>query len=212
MEGERTPSWTVLLLGGSGGCGKSRLALKLAAQHRAALTQVDDVRLALQRLTSASDDAILHFFLSDARVWERPAAELRDGLIAIARRMEPALEVIVDHQLATAMPLVLEGDGVSPALAGRLRARHPGRVDALFVIEDDAAALLGRMRARGRGFTELPDARQNAQVAVNLLYGRWLREEARRLGLPTTTPSELLLPRRLRDGRVGDLDTVLAKA
>lgn len=69
------------------------LALKLAAEHRAALTQVDDIRLALHRYTSASDDPILHFFLADDRVWGRPSEELRDGLIAIARRLEPALEV-----------------------------------------------------------------------------------------------------------------------
>ena len=185
-EGAR--SWTVLLLGGSGGSGKSTLALKLAAHHRTALTQVDDIRLALQRHTSASDDPVLHFFLADDRVWGRPSEELRDGLIAIARRLEPALEVVVDHHLATGMPLVLEGDGISPGLASRLQARYPGRVDVLFVIEADAAALLERMRARGRGFTELPDPQQRAQVAVNVLYGRWLREEAQRLGLSTATP------------------------
>ncbi len=39
------------------------------------------------------------------------------------------------------------------------------------------------MRARGRGFAELGAERQEMQLWLNLLYGRWLREEATGLGL-----------------------------
>lgn len=186
---EPTRTWTVLLVGGNGGSGKSTLGLRLAAEQKAALAQVDDIRLALQRVTNAQQEPALHFFLADDDVWSRQADELCDALIAIARRLEPALEAVVDHHLATGMLLVLEGDGISPGLASRLCSRSPGRVEALFLIEDAAAPLLDRMRARGRGFGNLSDARQRVQVNVNVLYGQWLRGEARRLGLAITTPS-----------------------
>ncbi len=179
--------WTVLLLGGNSGTGKSTLAMDLAAQRRAGLTQADDVRLALQKTVRPVDEQALHFFSAQREVWAMPPETLRDALIAIATRLEPALQAIIEHHVATQVPLILEGDGISPALAGRAVASGNGRVDALFVIETDPDVLLARMQRRGRGFDALMDETQRRQVQMNVLYGIWLRDEAVRLGLRATS-------------------------
>lgn len=191
--------WDVLLLGGNGGSGKTTLALALARDQRVDVVQVDDIRLALQQYDL--NEPALRFFIDDT-VWERPPEELRDALIAVAARLEPALEVIVGHHAATAIPVILEGDGLHPSFMKRMETRFPGRVKGMLVVERDADRLMARMTARGRGFHERSDEQRRAQVVTSQLYGDWLRHEGARLRLTVIDPGAT------EDVREGSMATV----
>jgi 2-phosphoglycerate kinase len=189
-------TWQVLLLGGSSGTGKTVLAQQLAQRFGVGWIQVDDVRLALQSVTTVDTHAGLHFFRATLDVWQRSASELRDRLIEVGRLVSQGLVPIIEHHLETSYPLILEGDGILPELVGELARRgcDTTRIRAVFLFEPDETGLLSNMIERGRRFDQHADAEQRAQVRMNWLYGQWLKSEAERLGLPllSTHPRDTL--------------------
>jgi 2-phosphoglycerate kinase len=202
QHGAVASGWQILLIGGSSGTGKTVLAHHLARQFGVGLTQVDDLRLALQRMTTSDRCPALHYFLSTPIVWNRPPTELRDGLIKVGRVISQALEPIIQHHLDTPYPLILEGDGILPELIDRLTLARidTSKVRAMFLFEPDEAGLRTNMAERGRGFEYDATPDQHAQVQMNWLYGHWLREEATRLRLPvlSTRPRATLVDRAMR--------------
>jgi hypothetical protein len=155
---------------------------------------VDDVRLALQRsratLPTPEATAALHF---DKRPgwWRVPPERLLEAQIAVGEALSPALEVVAENHVDQRLPVVLEGDGVLPALLDRppvLTRAAGGRVRAVFVVEPDEAALLANVLARGSEAGFMTEAELRAVVRARLLYGRWLSEQARRAGLPVVSP------------------------
>ena len=102
--------------------------------------------------------------------------------------MSRALEIVVAHHVATEMPLVLEGDALTPEMAAQKAFDgFPAgeRVRAVFVIEPDERRLLEKMRTRSRGgFQDLPPEEQVRTTRWSWLYGRWLQEQARIYGVP----------------------------
>ncbi|HEX2037121.1 MAG TPA: AAA family ATPase [Chloroflexota bacterium] len=190
----RQPHWRVLLIGGHSGAGKSTAAERIARELRAAWLMVDDLRLALQRsraiLPTPAATAALHFHKTP-RWWRHPAPRLRDAQIAVARAMSPALEVVIENHVDQQLPLVLEGDGILPALLARppVRARSGGgRVRAVFLVEPDEAALLANVEARGRESTFMTADEVRTLVRARWLYGQWLARQAGRAGLPVLQP------------------------
>lgn len=180
------PPWTVLLIGGSSGTGKTTLARTIGRAAGAAWIEVDDVRLALQRLTTPSQQPELHAFLS-GDVWRHPPEELRDQFIAMGEVVSNALEIVVANHVATDAPLVLEGDGIVPAMAAKRTfagLEVVDRVRAVFLVEPDEAVILRTMLDRGRGIDRLTEPEQRTQVHASWLYGQWLRTQAERHGLP----------------------------
>jgi 2-phosphoglycerate kinase len=179
-------AWDVLLIGGGSGTGKTLVAQRLGARFAATVSQVDDFRLVLARMLPPSVAPNLHFFL------DRDLAPLtiEDALAAhraIGSLMSHALEPVVAHHVDTRVRLILEGDGILPALAGL--DRHAGRltrgrVAAVFLEEPDAAVIETGYRRRDRGFSALPADEQEAMVALQHRHGRWLADAAREAGLP----------------------------
>jgi 2-phosphoglycerate kinase len=195
------PDWQVLMIGGGSGTGKTVLAHQLARRLGVALTQVDDIRLALQRMTAPAEQPALHYFLSTPDVWDRPADELSDRLIQVGRVVSRALEAVIAHHLDTPYPLILEGDGIVPALAvqSTMLGFDASTVRALFLFEQAEDVILANMMERGRGFDQQHVTEQRTQARMAWLYGRWLRTEAERFGLPVVNagPRETLLDRAI---------------
>lgn len=183
------PPWTVLLVGGGSGTGKTRLARTIGREVGAAWAEADDFRLVLQRLTEPAHQPALHAFLCDD-VWGRPPEELRDQLISVGQVVSHALEIVVANHVATNAPLVLEGDGIVPAFAARRTFADldvGDRVRAVFIVEPDERVILSTMLARGRGFDEHAEPQQRAQARASWLYGRWLTGDAETHGLPVVS-------------------------
>lgn len=197
------PPWAVLLIGGHSGAGKSTVAEHLARHYGTAWLMVDDLRLALQRsgatLPTPEATAALHFDKTPGW-WRHPPERLRDAAIAVGEALSPALEVVIENHVDQRLPVVLEGDGVLPALLARppVRTRASGgRVRTVFVVEPDEAALLASVLARGRESAYMTEDEVRAVVRARWLYGQWLAEQAGRAGLPVLEPRpwDTLAPR-----------------
>lgn len=180
----------MLLIGGGSGTGKTTLAETIGRRVGVPWAQVDDFRLVAQRLTTPSQQPALHAFLAEG-VWRRSTNELRDGLIAVGGVVSHALEIVIAHHVATDAPLVLEGDGLVPAMAARrtFAGLDVGNlVRAVVLVEPDEAVILDAMLARGRGFDLFGEREQRAQARASWLYGGWLRREAEAHGIPVVEP------------------------
>lgn len=199
---QQNHQWRVLLIGGSSGVGKTAAAQALARRTQTSLLLVDDIRLAIQQVTTPHDHPALHFFLRDADVWSRPPEQLRDGLIRIGEALLPALATIIGHHVAVdgAGPLIIEGDGILPRLAVNqqdIDLRVTQAIQSVFLSEPEEHVILENMHRRGRGFRELDEATQRKIAKMSWLYGQWLCREAESYALPVIAarPYETLIER-----------------
>jgi 2-phosphoglycerate kinase len=175
----------------------------MARHFNAGLTLVDDIRLALQAVTTPAQLPDLHYFTEAVKHNHYniiPPPEFVEGLIKVGRGISPGLEIIVSHHLNLKIPLVLEGDGLTPEFAGLARfggIPADGLVRSVFIYEPEETELYRNMQKRGRGFNEMSETTRQRDVKASWLYGRWLLEEATRFGLPVleTRPQETLLER-----------------
>ncbi|MDQ3693460.1 MAG: hypothetical protein M3464_07515 [Chloroflexota bacterium] len=185
------PDWQVLLIGGPSGVGKSSAAKRMALRFGVPWLQVDDFRLALEwsrvTLPRPEDTAALYFFAETPGVWRLPPQRLRDAFVGVGEAMSPAIAKVVTNHVATADPIVLEGDGILPSLLSRPDVRAfatGGRVRAVFVVEPEEDAILTNMAARGRGITEFTAAELRTHAMAKWSYGQWLADTALRYGMP----------------------------
>jgi 2-phosphoglycerate kinase len=185
--------WTVLLIGGSSGTGKTFLAKQSGLRLGISWLEVDDLRLALQRsrVMLPEHTEALYFFEETPHVWELPAERLRDALIAVGQVMAPALEVVIENHIDTAAPVIIEGDGILPSLLARPPVRDRavnGNVRAVFLVEPEEDALFANMMARNRGIAARTEAELRTEARAKWLFGRGLADEASHYGLPVVEP------------------------
>lgn len=202
MRAAETPTWRVLLIGGNSGSGKTTVARQLGLHFGVPWAQVDDFRLIMQRSTISTDQPALHFFVATERVWELPADRLCAGLIGVAEVVSDALRVVIGHHVVTSHPLILEGDGLTPAVAAErvyADAETRGHVRAVFLYEEDEAVVFRSLLGRGRAFQYRSHVEQRRQVQASRLYAQLLRAESERHGIPTlpSRPRETLVQRVL---------------
>jgi 2-phosphoglycerate kinase len=182
-------AWSVLVLFGASGTGKSTAAAEIARRCGMTWMQVDDLRLAFQysRVALPERTDQLYAFMDDPDIWRRPIAVTRQAFINVAELMVPAVRVVIDSHVVTEVPMVLEGDGILPALAEDPVIRPhvaSGAVRFCCVRASGEHELLENMVARGRGMDVDDRAQHRAQAAANEAFGAWLAEESARLGIP----------------------------
>ncbi len=190
IDGTRR-DWKVLLIGGPSGVGKTIAAQHLARSLGISWAQADDFRLVLERETSPATHPGLHFFVATPDVWRLTPEKLRDGFIATGQSVSHALEIVVANHVVTNAPIVLEDDGLLPAMAAQrvFAGLDVGNsVRAVFIHEPDENFVFANMHKRGRGFHDREKAEQLVQTHAAWLYGQWLADEARRYRLPVLEP------------------------
>ncbi|MDQ2747959.1 MAG: hypothetical protein M3Y44_00250 [Actinomycetota bacterium] len=173
LDGRRSGDWpTVVLLGGASGVGKSQLSYALARHLGSAVVEVDDLVVAVQSLTDASEHPVLHQWLRQDGT-TRSVDEVVDAQIRFAVAMEPAVTAVVHNHLETNTPVVIEGDYIVA------RRMDNAAVRTVLVHEDDLDQLVCNYQAR-----EPESGEQVDRARASLAYGRWLTGQANATGVP----------------------------
>jgi 2-phosphoglycerate kinase len=199
------PPWSVLVLFGASGTGKSTAAASIGRQYGVTWLQVDDLRLTLQysraRLPERTDQ--LYFFDESPDVWTRTPADLRQAFIDVAEIMVPAVRTVIHSHVLTGSPMVIEGDGILPALVFDPLLRPlvaDGTIRFCCVGTPSEDELLSNLVSRGRGVDPSMPHKHRRQAAANKAFGAWLEEESARLGIPVVHPYPFeTLPTRILD-------------
>jgi hypothetical protein len=156
---------------------------------------IDDLRLALQQMTSPEQHPGLHVFATDHAAAQWPPEAMRDGLLTVARTLAPAIKMIMAHHIVVpgVGPVIMEGDGILPEVAAARQfheLKHFSQlsteqeIQAVFLLEPDEDVLYQHFLARGRGFDALAPTEQRRYVHASWLYGQWIATEAHRYHQP----------------------------
>jgi len=181
-ETDRKRSWEVLLVGGASGTGKTSVAYRLAHHFAVGITAIDDFQVILERMTTPEQQPVLHFWRTHPDPGSLTAEDISQQGLEVALAMTPALEAVIADHLDTKVPIVLEGDFISPMLAAQPSfdgQSNAGRVRAVFLYEPNETQILDNFSRRE------PEAGIQAKRArVSWLQGQWLAQECGRTRIP----------------------------
>lgn len=162
------------------------MARQLGRRFGVPVNQVDDYRIALQRATRPGQIEGLHFFSQEPDlIFANPMPVVVERLIRIGQIMSHALEDVIAHHVLTRTPIILEGDGITPALATVKEIDGvpvAGRIKSVFIIEPGEQAFAQTYRERWPDSDRSPHTAHWCQLAWR--YGQWLSNEAKQDGLP----------------------------
>ena len=174
-------AWTVALLGGASGVGKTSISYRLAHAYGVGLTEVDDFQVVLEAMTTPVEQPVLH------RWRTRPDEILATGdagmlahAIAYTQVMAAALELVIANHLQSSAPVILEGDFILPSLATRAAyagEQARGRVRGVILSEPSESQILANYRRR-------EGEHQPERAHASAMFDRWLRAEAAGAGVP----------------------------
>ncbi len=189
------PDWSVLLVAGASGTGKTSVAKTISRDLGVAWVQVDDLRLALQysdaRLPDDAANDDLYFFLRTPGPWTLPAERLAGALVATGAAMTEAIAIVTGNHIVQGDPAVIEGDAILPSLLDHPDLRGfagSGALRMVVLAPESEADLLGNMVARGRGEHLDPDAPETRRIAeANWRFSQFLVAEADARGIPVVS-------------------------
>ena len=171
--------WSVLLLGGPSGVGKTSASYALARRFGVGICEIDDLHIVAKAMTTPAQQPVLHRWDTDPRAHALSAERILELHIAVCRVMSPSIEAVVSNHVETNTPIVLEGDYVLPEVLPRVGSR----VAAVFLYEPDETQIVRNFARRE------PDGGEQAKRArVSWLFGRWLKEECARHGAIALPP------------------------
>jgi len=192
--------FTVLIIGGSAGTGKTYLAQQLLEYFRVPFLEVDDLRLAMQRATTPETSPDLFTFESQAHRYveflrSNDVSNLALKMEDVARAVWLGLKVVIESHLFNNQPVIIEGDGILPCLLSEFRG--DSKVRAVFLF-DDGKSIATRMMQRSR---VLHDNEVDFDLDARLSHANGLRlqVQAREHGYPVidSSPGSTLLDRVL---------------
>jgi 2-phosphoglycerate kinase len=186
------------------------VARTLARQLGLSVFLADDIRMAIQQVTTPAEQPGIHYFTAHPTIWQKPSEDLCNGFITVGKAMTRPLAVNIAHHVFVegSGPLIIEGDAILPSLAAQrdfsnlhfTPAPVGSEVRSVFLVEPDEEVVMRNMLARGRGFGSVSRKEQEAIARASWLYGHWLRRQADYYDLPIveSRPWETLVERVLQ--------------
>jgi 2-phosphoglycerate kinase len=171
----RPPPWTVALVCGASGVGKTSVAVPLAARYGTPLAEADDIVTALKAVTTPEQMPVLHFWDTHLEAWSWPSERIADLHLEVVDVMRPAFAAVIADHLEFGAPVVFEGDYLAPELADGFG----GAVRAVVLDEPEEDRMVANYLAREPNGGEQP-----GRARVTLELGARLRERAARAGVP----------------------------
>jgi len=172
-------NWTVLLIGGASGTGKSTLAYEIAKFFKVNVLEVDDI----EKIIKATSPKELFPFLNywDTGIdWENIGVDGNiNWLINVSKEIIPALKAIVQRHIEDNVPIIIEGDFINPEYTNSF---NNNCVRNIFVIENDQNQIIQNYFQREGG--EL----QNYRAKISVEYGKWIKNECEKMEIQCFEP------------------------
>ncbi len=188
------PDWTVLLIGGSSATGKSYLARQLALHYQIPLMEIDDLRIAVQKMSAREKHPDLFYFPDHPDYLQvNDCSQLVEKLVNVAKALWPALNELITKHIVCHERVIFEGDGVLPQLIAQTDLQQ---VKSIFLFDTkEHLHTTDVERHRGKYTGEGVDK----QAAFSFQYGLALEDEANHYHFPVvkTSPRETLFVRVL---------------
>lgn len=176
--GEDRP-WTVAVVCGASGVGKSSVARPLAVRYGVPLGEVDDLVTALKALVLPADMPALHRWDTDPGIRSMSPDDIAELHLQVADELVPGIRAVIADHLEFDAPVVLEGDYLVPELV----SEFGDAVRGVLLHEPDTDQNAANMLARESS----PDGHA-FRARVNAEIGRRLANRARWAGVPVLAP------------------------
>ncbi len=163
----------VLLIGGSSGTGKSYLARQLAEHYKMPLTEVDDIRIALQQVVNKEEHPDLFTFVNDPDLYIKyDEQQFVEKLLNVGKVVWKSLDVLISKHIACNEPVIFEGDSIIPELLSKSDMQNVRTV----LIYDEMHEIMERQTKRNRDAKDLERSEKNAFFSY--AYGQELKRQA----------------------------------
>ncbi|HYI26181.1 MAG TPA: hypothetical protein VD767_12290 [Thermomicrobiales bacterium] len=204
MSGPESADWTVLVLLGPSSTGKSTAAREIGRHLGIPWLQVDDLRIAMQfsnaKLPNHND--ALYWFLNNPDHMTLPIDRVLNAFIGTASALAPAVRIVIDSHMVTNEPVIIEGDGILPALCRDpvlLPHLESGSVRWCGIRPKSTDRIAGNLirRGRGVGYASRAGLRHHAEAVA--AFGVWVDHQCAQLGIPveSSAPEGTLVERIL---------------
>jgi 2-phosphoglycerate kinase len=180
-----------ICVAGPSGVGKSNLSYALARELGLPITEVDDLFLAVETLTTPKQQPNIHFWNENPQAALQLSAErVLEIHLDVCRTLSPAISAVIDNHVDTQLPVILDGDYILPELLSACA----DKVKGLVIIEDDIDQIVENYLLR-----EPSEGVQKSRAEVSWQFGQWLNNECIEVGLPVITarPWNTILSRAL---------------
>lgn len=183
--------WIVLLIGGASGTGKSSVAYELARYFHVNVLEVDDIYAPIKAMTTNESFPSIHYWSSGKNWLDIGVSGNLKWLIDVSEEMKTGLKAIVDRHIEDNLPVIIEGDFISPEFGASFQ--NP-KVKSLFIHEPETSQILKNYFDREGGEF------QHFRAEISSQYGNWLINECANLGIPVveSRPWESALQRVLK--------------
>ncbi len=188
----------IFLIGGGAGVGKTSVAHVLAHHLGISVLLVDDLRMAIQQVTTPGEQPGIHYFMAHPTIWQKAPEVALDGFIAVGEAMRRPLTAVIAHHLfsAEAGSMIIEGENILPALAAQSSfpslhfssSQESNDVRAVFLVEPDEAVIARRLGRHKHNISDISPKEQQTVIRATWLYGQWLKRHAESYDLPVIEP------------------------
>ncbi len=192
MKSDANKEWTVLLIGGTSGIGKSSAARALAQRYSVPFLELDDLRIAAQAMVPRDALPALHAFVETPNYRETSSSEaLTEKLLSVGRTLWPAIDAVISKHVHLGERVLMEGDALIPEAL----APHSQQAVATVFLYDDLDTIKARQMERDRHGKAAETI--DADAAFSFAYSEEIRKQAEQCGFPVlrASPIETLADR-----------------
>jgi 2-phosphoglycerate kinase len=167
-------NWTVLLIGGASGTGKSSIAYEIAQFYGVNVLEIDDVHLAIEAVTTRESFPAIHYWSTGVN-WEHIGVDGNvNWLTDVGKEILPVLKKLIERHIEDKVPIIIEGDFIHPEI---IQFFDQPDVKAIFVNEPDIHQIMQNYFAREGGDL------QQYRAEISIAYGRWIAETCNQNGI-----------------------------
>lgn len=166
--------WTVLLIGGASGTGKSTLTYNLGEYYGVNVMEVDDIHLTVEKVTTGVDYPAIHYWNQGINWKEIGVEQNVQWLQDVSREMRPILKALIERHLEDQVPIILEGDFIDPRILDDIQS---DQLEGLFVYEDNLNEIIRNYMSREGGEP------QEYRAKISVQYGKVIAEYCEKNGV-----------------------------